>query len=71
MKKETKEQNSTDTQMGYDTVLAPVTHKIVQWGEKKFEGTLEKCREVKKRWMEQHGNIDLDIVPIKFPTGKP
>lgn len=46
----------------------PVTHKIVQWGEKKFEGTLEKCRDVKKLWTEQHGNIDLDIVPIKFPT---
>jgi len=48
----------------------PVTHKIVQWGEKKFEGTLEKCREVKKRWTDQHGNIDLDIVPIMFPTGR-
>lgn len=24
MKKDTKQQNSTDTQMGYDTVLAPV-----------------------------------------------
>lgn len=70
MKNESNNNPQTEA-MPYDAMLAPVTHKIVQWGEKKFEGTLEKCREVKKRWTEQHGNIDLDIVPIKFPTGKP
>ena len=31
MKKETKQQNSTETQMGYDTVLAPVIDFNYRW----------------------------------------
>ena len=35
MKKETKQQNSTDTQMGYDTVLAPpVSRNFLRRGDK-------------------------------------
>lgn len=34
MKKKTKQQNSTDTQMGYDTVLAPVSRNYLRRGDK-------------------------------------
>lgn len=34
MNKETKQQNSTDTQMGYDTVLAPVSRNYLRRGDK-------------------------------------
>ena len=39
--------------------------KIVQWGDIKYAGPLEKCRELKKRWTNKHGNIDLEILPKK------
>ena len=34
MKKDTKKQNRTDTQMGYDTVLVPVSRNFLRRGDK-------------------------------------
>lgn len=40
-------------------------YAIWQWGRKLFTGSKKECREVKKRWSEQHGNIELEIIPEK------
>lgn len=44
MKKETKQQNNTDTQMGYDTVLPAVfTCKKIKAGTYKYRGWIISC----------------------------
>ena len=37
---------------------------IFQWGELKHKGTKEECERIAKRWNEQNGNLDLEVIPL-------
>jgi hypothetical protein len=40
-----------------------MTYTIWQWGRRLFTGSLERCEALRDRWMQQHGNIELEILP--------
>jgi hypothetical protein len=38
-------------------------YSIWQWGKKLYTSSKSQCNKVKKRWKEQHGNIELEVLP--------
>ena len=37
---------------------------IFQWGELKHSGTKEDCERIARRWTEQNGNVDIEVIPL-------
>ena len=38
---------------------------IIQWGDIKHRGTRGDCERIAKRWTEQHGNVELKVIPLQ------
>jgi hypothetical protein len=45
-------------------LLCDALFGIFQWGELKHKGTKEDCERIAKRWTEQNGNLDLEVIPL-------
>jgi len=43
---------------------------IYQWGELKYTGKIKDCQRIAKRWKQQHGNADLQVMKITKKTNE-
>jgi hypothetical protein len=58
---------NTPQNTDWDTVESTDLFCIVQWGEVKHKGTQADCERISKRWTEQHGNVELEVIPLQNP----
>jgi hypothetical protein len=47
-----------------ESVESTALFGIFQWGELKHTGTNEDCERTAKRWTNQHGNVELEVISL-------